>query len=84
MNTNSYQNLKKPELEVALDDHLRANQATLSKDSRLEPFYDRVFAPSSPVKKEGQGFNGAGSDGETKPPRSTRARRLTKAANETT
>jgi hypothetical protein len=79
---NSFQNLKKPELELALDEHLRVNQATWSGDSRLDPFYDRVFAPVSPVKKESQGFNGAGSDGDMKPPRSTRARRLTKVASE--
>ncbi|KAI9777188.1 MAG: hypothetical protein M1839_009031 [Geoglossum umbratile] len=78
-----YQSLKKPELEIALDDHLRANQSSLSKDPRLEPFYDRVFAPSSPVKREVQGFNGAGSDGDMKPPKSARTRRVTKVANET-
>jgi hypothetical protein len=82
MSLNSFQNLKKPELELALDEHLRANQATWSGDSRLDPFYDRVFAPTSPIKKESHGFNGAGSDGDMKPPRSTRARRLTKVASE--
>ncbi|MCJ1431554.1 hypothetical protein MMC27_000907 [Xylographa pallens] len=45
-----YDNLKKPELEAALDDHMRANQTTLSKDTSLSAFFKRVT--SSPVKKD--------------------------------
>ena len=50
MIVNSYDNLKKPELEAALDDHMRANQTTLSKDTSLSAFFKRVIV--SPVKKD--------------------------------
>ncbi|MCJ1474524.1 hypothetical protein MMC13_003182 [Lambiella insularis] len=45
-----YDSLKKPELEAALDDHMRANQTALSKDSSLQAFFKRVGA--SPSKKD--------------------------------
>jgi hypothetical protein len=47
----SYENLKKSDLEVALDEHMRANQTKLAKDNALQPYYKRVNNPS-PVKKE--------------------------------
>ena len=40
----SYEQLKKPELEVALDEHMRANQALLSKDATLQAYFRRVIA----------------------------------------
>jgi len=46
-----YDNLKKTELEVALDDHLSRNSSTYASDSRFRPFYKRR-SESSPVKKE--------------------------------
>ncbi|KAI4122143.1 MAG: hypothetical protein LQ347_006609, partial [Umbilicaria vellea] len=46
-----YENLKKIELEYALDDHMRANQTRLSQDSSFEVFYRRLQAATSPVKK---------------------------------
>ena len=47
---NSYDSLKKPELEAALDDYMRANQTMLSKDTSLSAFFKRVS--SSPMKKD--------------------------------
>ena len=44
MHDNSYENLKKPELEIALDEHMRANQTTLSKDLSLQAYFRRVIA----------------------------------------
>ncbi|OKL55341.1 hypothetical protein UA08_09346 [Talaromyces atroroseus] len=50
-----YADLKKPELELALDDHLRANSSIFSGEKRLSDYYRRLSQPSrvsSPVKKE--------------------------------
>ena len=47
---NSYDNLKKPELEAALDSHMRANQTMLSNDTSLSAFFKRISG--SPVKKD--------------------------------
>ena len=66
----SYDNLKKIDLETALDEHMRANQTRLSKDNALQPYYKRINP--SPVKKEVPLT-------ETKTPR---ARRTTKAREE--
>ena len=49
---NSFESLKKADLEVALDDHMRANKDTLSKNSTLAQFYKRVDAPT---RKESSG-----------------------------
>jgi hypothetical protein len=51
----SYADLKKIELESALDGHLRANSSIFSGDKRLADYYRRLSQPgrvSSPVKKE--------------------------------
>lgn len=51
----SYEDLKKADLEVALDEHLRANSSIFSGDKRLAEYYRRLSQPSrvsSPVKKE--------------------------------
>lgn len=52
---NSYEDLKKADLESALDAHLRENKAIFSGDKRLADYYRRLSQParvSSPVKKE--------------------------------
>ncbi|EXJ54088.1 hypothetical protein A1O7_09425 [Cladophialophora yegresii CBS 114405] len=47
-----YAHLKKAELEVALDEHLRANSTTYSKDPSLSEYYKRLGGSSrSPTKK---------------------------------
>ena len=48
----SYGNMKKSDLETALDDHMRANQAQLSKDTGLAAYYKRV---NSPTKRDSSG-----------------------------
>ncbi|KAI4216049.1 MAG: hypothetical protein LQ351_001545 [Letrouitia transgressa] len=45
-----YADLLKPDLEVRLDNHLRANQTTFGKDPQLSGFYKRMVA--SPVKRD--------------------------------
>jgi hypothetical protein len=48
----SYSNLKKADLEVALDDYLRANSTTYNKEPSLSDYYKRQSGSSrSPVKK---------------------------------
>ena len=48
----SYSNLKKSDLEVALDDHLRANQTTYATDPTFSDYYKRLGSSSrSPAKK---------------------------------
>jgi hypothetical protein len=42
--------MRKAELEVALDDHLRANQTTYSSEPALTDYYKRL-GPTSPIKK---------------------------------
>jgi len=44
--------LKKAELEVALDEHLRSNSTTYSRDPSLSEYYKRISSTSrSPIKK---------------------------------
>ena len=38
--------MKKADLETALDDHMRANQERLSKNSDLSAYYKRVNSPA--------------------------------------
>jgi hypothetical protein len=42
--------MRKAELEVALDDHLRANQTTYHDDPSLSDYYKRL-GPVSPLRK---------------------------------
>lgn len=42
--------MKKPELESALDEHLKANQSAYSGNSALRAYYNRL-APRSPAKR---------------------------------
>jgi hypothetical protein len=46
----SYEALKKADLEVALDEHLRANQTTYATEASLSDYYKRL-GPRSPTKK---------------------------------
>ncbi|KAI9696715.1 MAG: hypothetical protein M1836_005077 [Candelina mexicana] len=69
-----YEGLLKADLEILLDQHLRRNESSLSRDGRFEPYYQRVTSTTSPVKKEKATV---ASDGE-KP----RGRRVTKAKDE--
>ncbi|MCJ1341220.1 hypothetical protein MMC09_006516 [Bachmanniomyces sp. S44760] len=75
-----YENLKKSDLESALDEHLRANQAKLSRESKLEAFFKRIRDPSggSPTKKEQAVAVLSGDEPKPKP----KARRQTKAKEE--
>lgn len=55
VDANRYEDLKKSDLETALDAHLRENRAIFSGDKRLADYYRRLSQParvSSPVKKE--------------------------------
>lgn len=70
--------MKKPELEVALDEYLSKNASQFSADQRLTPFYKKR-AEGSPIKKETPSIL---SDGETKVKQVRR--RVTKAAEEIT
>ena len=46
----SVERYKKIDLEVALEEHLRANSTKLSSDSKVAPFFSTVD-PLSPVKQ---------------------------------
>ncbi|KAI4271047.1 MAG: hypothetical protein LQ337_006283, partial [Flavoplaca oasis] len=68
-----YDNLLKPDLEVALDDYLRKNQTRLHSDPALSPFYKRL--ENTPAKREksngsagGVGASSAAAE-ETKKPK---------------
>ncbi|KAI9838808.1 MAG: hypothetical protein M1837_002301 [Sclerophora amabilis] len=78
-----YEGLKKAELETALEHYLRANERTLSKNSKFNPFYTRAASSGSPVKRERNSSNTAAltSDGDAKPTK-PRGRRVTKVADE--
>ncbi|KAL9622810.1 MAG: hypothetical protein Q9160_002929 [Pyrenula sp. 1 TL-2023] len=70
-----YDSMKKAELESALDEHLRANQATYSSKSELGDYYSRL-APRSPTKRGSTAA--AGED----PPKKPRQRRPTQVAQD--
>lgn len=72
---NSVERYKKTDLEVALEEHLRANSSRLSADSRVAPFFYTVD-PLSPVKQDAA--TGTVQTVEKKP----RARRQTIKARE--
>ena len=38
----SYENYRKTELEIALDEHLNANRSSLSKEQKLADYYKRL------------------------------------------
>lgn len=69
----SVERYKKIDLEVALEEHLRANSSKLSSDSKVAPFFYTVD-PLSPVKQD----PATGTVQEKKP----RARRQTIKARE--
>lgn len=47
-----YEGLLKPDLEVALEEHMRVNAARLARDPILKPFYTRLANAASPRKRE--------------------------------
>lgn len=49
--TNSVERYKKIDLEVALEEYLRANSSKLASDSKVAPFFYTVD-PLSPVKQD--------------------------------
>ena len=51
MPRNSVERYKKIDLEVALEEHLRANSSKLSSDSKVAPFFYTVD-PLSPLKQD--------------------------------
>ncbi|KAI2602086.1 hypothetical protein GGR54DRAFT_554545 [Hypoxylon sp. NC1633] len=52
----NYESLKKPELELALDEYLAENSSTFSSDSKLANYYSsRARTVGSPVKKDADG-----------------------------
>ncbi|KAI1502566.1 cytochrome P450 [Biscogniauxia marginata] len=49
----SYESLRKPELELALDEYLAENSSTFSSDSKLASYYaSRARTIGSPIKKD--------------------------------
>ncbi|KAI1762844.1 hypothetical protein GGR53DRAFT_499880 [Hypoxylon sp. FL1150] len=72
----NYESLKKPELELALDEYLAENSSTFSSDPKLANYYSsRARTAGSPVKRD------AVVDGPAERLRVAR-RRITKAAEE--
>lgn len=49
---NRYEGLLKPDLEVALEEHMRVNATRLARDPILKPFYTRLANAASPRKRE--------------------------------
>lgn len=76
----SYENLLKPDLEVALEEHMRVYQNQLSNDSSLEPFYKRIA--TSPVKRETSNAITSSAITSGEDVKKPRARRQTKAREE--
>jgi hypothetical protein len=71
---NSYETLKKTELELALDEYLAENTTQFSSDPKLSNYYSsRARTVGSPVKKD--------ADGPTEKLKVAK-RRATKAAEE--
>ena len=71
----SYENLLKPDLEVALEEYMRVNHTKLANDPSLEPFFKRIAA--SPIKRESVSAIISGDE-----VRKPRVRRQTKAREE--
>lgn len=74
---NSVERYKKIDLEVALEEHLRANSSKLSSDSKVAPFFYTVD-PLSPTKQDPATGTVQTVEKERKP----RARRQTLKARE--
>lgn len=65
----NYDNLLKNDLEIAIDDYLRANQSTLQNDPQVSGFYKRI---GSPVKRESGGATANSLVEEVKKPKQRR------------
>jgi len=81
-----YASLKKAELEVALDEHLRNNSTTYSKEPSLNEYYKRLGGTSrSPVKKMAEKVSDTvKSDEETMAPPKKSRRKTTSPTEDTT
>ncbi|KAL8718008.1 MAG: hypothetical protein Q9225_004810 [Loekoesia sp. 1 TL-2023] len=64
-----FDNLLKTELEVAVDNYLRANQTRLQNDLQLSGFYKRI---GSPIKRESGGVTTSSAAEEVKKPKQRR------------
>lgn len=73
------------DLEIALDEYLRANETSLSEHSLFNPFYTQHRSTQVSAKRETAGSGTATaappSDGDAKAVKA-RTRRVTKAADE--
>ncbi|KUL87063.1 hypothetical protein ZTR_05711 [Talaromyces verruculosus] len=81
-----YADLKKAELETALDNHLRANSSIFSGEKRLADYYRRLSQPArmaSPVKKEPKSEPSGVSVGSEEKRSSRRTRKASTEADET-
>merc|ERR1712000_788954 len=81
-----YASLKKAELEVALNEHLRSNSTTYSKEPSLNEYYKRLGSTSrSPVKRIAEKVSDTvKSDEETMAPPKKSRRKTTSPTEETT
>ncbi|OAX79310.1 hypothetical protein ACJ72_06370 [Emergomyces africanus] len=70
----SFEDFKKTELEVALDNHLAANRSSLSGEQKLADYYRRLSqtSRSSPIKKEPKAEPATSGDDARRPSRSRR------------
>lgn len=84
----SYEDLNKPELVTALDDHLQSNQAIFENDARLADYYRRLSQSPrlSPTKREAKRETSPAKVSPTKlePPKSVRRGRKAKEEIEQT
>ncbi|KAI4254324.1 MAG: hypothetical protein L6R42_007241 [Xanthoria sp. 1 TBL-2021] len=62
-----YDNLLKPDLEIALDDYLRKNQTRLQSDPALSSFYKRLESPVKRERGSGVGATSAAAEEAKKP-----------------
>ncbi|KIX04090.1 uncharacterized protein Z518_07643 [Rhinocladiella mackenziei CBS 650.93] len=80
-----YIGLKKSELEVALDEHLRANSSTYSKNPSLSEYYKRLASSSrSPSKKLAEKVSDTVKSDEDAPAPAKKVRRKTVSPTEET
>ncbi|EHY61093.1 hypothetical protein ABEF92_002612 [Exophiala dermatitidis] len=80
-----YAGLKKAELEVALDEHLRANSTRYSKEPSLTDYYKRLGSSTrSPVKKIAQKVSDVVKSDEDAPAPAKKSRRKTVSPAEDT
>ena len=76
LSPSSAEKLKKTELEIALEEHLRTNTSKFTNDSEVSAFYAGVD-PASPVKHRGGKAVSGGKADDEKEKKAPRARRQT-------